>query len=81
MSFLLITEDSEIGREFIFEKPDFKEANITHTFIIDEITISDELKSSDDFAKIREESKRKGRIIRKAIIDGHEITNEKEFVA
>jgi len=77
----LVTEDSEIGRGFIFEKPDFKEANITHTFIIDEIIISDELKQSNDFAKIREESKRKGRIIRKAVIDGHEIINEKEFSA
>ena len=34
-----------------------------------------------DFAKIREMAKRKGKIIRKAEIDGHEVINEKEFLA
>ncbi len=77
----LKTTDSELGRSFVFEKSDFKEAEINHTFLIDEMIISDELKGEKDFAKIREMAKRKGKIIREAVIDGQEINSEKEFVA
>jgi hypothetical protein len=77
----LVTTDSEIGKDFVFEKPDFKQAEINHTFLIEEIIVPEELKSSDDFARIREESKRKGKIIREAIIDSQKIKTEKEFVA
>ena len=57
----LITNDSELGRSFVFEKPDFKSADINHTFFIDEIIAP---KGETDFAKIRELAKRKGRILR-----------------
>ena len=77
----LVTTDSELGRSFIFEKPDFKEAEINHTFLIKEIIIPDELKQEKDFAKIREMAKKKGKIIREAVIDGEEVNSEKEFVA
>jgi len=77
----LITTDKNIASSFIFERPDFKEASINHTFVINEIVIPDELKKSNDFAKIREESKRKGKIIREATIDGQKLREEKEFSA
>ncbi len=77
----LVTTDKELGQSFVFEKPDFKDAEVNHTFIITGLIISDELKSSNDFAKIREEAKRKGKIIRKTIIDGQESTQEFDFEA
>jgi len=77
----LKTRNKAIGDSFIFEKPDFKEAEINHTFLINEIIVPDELKGSKDFAKIREESKRKGKIIRKAKIDGQDMIKEIDFEA
>ncbi len=77
----LKTSDSEIGKSFVFEKPDFSNALIKHIFVIEKIEIPEELKNSKDFAKIREESKRVGKIIRIANIDGKEERREKEFGA
>ena len=77
----LITYDNKIVESFVFEKLEFKEAIISHTFIISEIVIPDELKKSGNFAKIREESKRKGKIIRIANLDGQVIKSEKYFTA
>jgi len=74
----LITTDKEIGRSFVFEKEDFKEANITHHFIITELILPEDEK---DFSKIRELAKRKGKIIREAEIDGKRTTKEYEFEA
>jgi len=73
----LTTTDAELGKSFVFEKEDFKKAEIKHTFVIESIEIPTELKSSNDFALIREESKRKGKIIREAMIDG--VPEKKEF--
>lgn len=77
----LKTKNKSIAESFIFEKSDFKEAEINHIFIIDQIIIPDELKNSKDFARIREESKRKGKIIRKSLIDGKEEVREIDFEA
>lgn len=77
----LSTNDPELGRSFVFERPNFKKAEITHHFIIEQIEIPEELKNSKDFEKIREGSKRKGKIIREAVIDGQDIISEKEFEA
>lgn len=77
----LKTGDRDIGKSFIFEKPDFKTAEINHTFFIDKIIIPDELKASNDFALIREKSKRAGRILRKGEIDGQHIKKEYEIEA
>jgi len=74
----LKTTDKELGKSFIFEKPNFKEANITHDFIIEELILPEDEK---DFAKIRELAKRKGKIIREAEIDGKKLIRECEFVA
>ena len=77
----LITKDKEIVNSFVFEVSDFKEANISHTFIIEEIIIPDDLKQEEDFAKVREMAKRKGKIAREAVIDGKKFICAKEFVA
>lgn len=77
----IITTDEKIGRGFVFEKQDFKKADIIHNFIIESIEIPEELKKSDDFLLIREESKRKGKIIRDAEIDGEKIKKEIAFEA
>ena len=77
----LKTSDSEIGKSFVFEKPDFNNALIKHIFLIEKIEIPGELKNSKDFAMIREKSKRIGKIIRIANIDGKEEKSEKVFGA
>jgi hypothetical protein len=71
----LKTTDKKLAESFIFEAPDFKTARINHTFLIDSIEIPAELKTSQDFALIREKSKRVGRILRVAEID--EVKSEK----
>ncbi len=83
----LKTSDGEIGKSFIFDTlkgtsvPDFKEAKINHYFYIDKIEVPEELKKSEDFALIREKSKRVGRILRKSEIDGIKKEEELEFSA
>lgn len=77
----IVTSDHELGSSFVFEKPDFKKAEISHTYIIKEIEIPEEVKKTEDFAKMREEAKRRGTIIREAEIDGKKIKKEKDFVA
>jgi len=74
----LITKDKELGISFIFEKPDFKKAEITHNFIIKDIIKPE---GETDFAKIRELAKRKGKIIRDTLIDEKKSTKEVEFIA
>lgn len=77
----LVTIDKEIADSFIFENPNFKNAVINHTFIITEIIIPEELRESKDFALIRERAKRKGIIVRNAVIDEQILKEEKEFIA
>jgi len=74
----LITTDAGWGRSFVFEKPDFDNAEINHPFLITELIYPE---GEKDFARIRELAKRKGKIIREAKIDGQIIKTEKEFVA
>jgi len=77
----LITTNALIGEEFVFETRNFKDALVNHTFVIENIEIPEELKKSEDFAKIREESKRVGKILRIAEIDGSVKKSELEFSA
>jgi len=74
----LKTPDIEIAKSFVFEKTDFKQVLVNHTFYIDEIIMPE---GETDYAKIRKMAKRKGKIIRTAIIDGQEMKSEKEFEA
>lgn len=74
----LITTDAKLGQSFIFENPNFKQADINHTFFINELVMPS---GEKDFAKIRELAKRSGKIKRDAIIDGKEFVKEFNFVA
>jgi len=74
----LKTLDLELGKSFIFERLDFKIAEINHTFVITDFIMPE---GEKDFAKIRELAKRKGKIIREAEIDGRVVKSEKDFVA
>lgn len=75
----LITNDQEIGKSFVFEKADFKLAEIKHNFIIEKIIMPET--EEKDFAKIREMAKRQGKIIRISKIDEVEDKKEYEFTA
>jgi len=74
----LSTSDEKVATDFVFEKPAFKNAEISHDFLIEELILPPEEK---DFAKIRELAKRKGKIIRYGTIDGEKFKREKEFEA
>jgi hypothetical protein len=74
----ITTSDESIAKDFIFEKPDFKTAEISHDFIIKELIVP---KEERDFAIAREKAKRKGVIIRRAEIDGVKTAREIEFEA
>jgi len=74
----IVTNDEKVAGSFVFEKLDFKEANISHDFIIEEMVLP---KGETDFAKMRELAKRKGKIVRRAVIDGKTMNSEKEFEA
>ncbi len=72
------TDDRNIAESFIFEKKNFKNAMVNHTFFIEAIV---QPKGETDYAKIREMAKRKGKIVRESDIDGEKIKSEKEFEA
>ncbi len=74
----LITEDASIGQSFVLEKSDFKLAEISHDFMITDIIRPE---GETDFARIRELAKRKGKIIRKAVIDDQNMNSELDFEA
>jgi len=63
----------------ITDLKDFKKVEVTHTIIVDEIIVPKELK--EDFAQARLAAKRKGKIIKKSIIDKKEFEEEIEFEA
>ena len=77
------TSDMTVVKNLIFdsEAQNFKQVEITHTFVIQEIIIGDELKKEKDFATVREKAQRKGKIVRKLKVDGKDVVKEKEFVA
>ncbi len=77
----LKTKDKSIADDFIFEASDFKEVIVNHTYFIESIEVPEELKKSEDFAKMREEAFRVGKVVRKARIDDQEKTTELELRA
>ena len=72
----ITTTDKMLAEDFVFEIPDFKKAEIDHKFIINEII---QPEGETDYARIRELAKRKGEIIREALIDGKEIRKKMDF--
>lgn len=75
----LVTTDEKIGKSFVWEKSSFKDALISHDFIIEEIVVPEYLKKEKDFAIVREKSLRKGKIVRRGEIDSEKIFEEKAF--
>jgi len=71
--------------DFFWDLPECKKASVEHVFLIKEIVMSKEearpsvATPETDYAKIRELSKRKGRIVRIANADGKEIKTERDF--
>jgi hypothetical protein len=77
----VVTKDKKLAESFVYEKPNFKNAEISHDYIIEEIVIPEYLKKEKDFAIVREKSLRKGRILRRGTIDGEIIKKELPFEA
>ena len=69
--------EKDLSEEFIWEKKDFKEAEASHIFVIDELVVPKELEN--DYARARIEAKRKGKIIRELNIDGEKKVIEKDI--
>ena len=78
----LKSDDKELVKELLFDVDGFKEVIVNHTFMIDEIVVVDELKAEagEDYKRIKEEAKRKGKVVRKLVVDGVEKVVEKEFL-
>jgi hypothetical protein len=78
------TKDKDLVDGLIFDvhAGSFKVVEIGHEFNINEVVITDEMKveAGEDYAKIREMAKKKGKIVRKIEIDGQEFIEEKEFI-
>ena len=76
----LVTKDKELAKDILFDVDidNFNKAEISHMFIIKEIILP---KNESDPSKIRELAKRKGKIIRKILVDGKESMKEKDFSA
>jgi len=74
----LITTDKNLIKNLIFDFDNFKKIEINHDFIINDLILP---KGEEDFVKIREMAKRKGKIIRKILVDDKQLVKEKEFEA
>ncbi len=69
-----------LHNEFLFDIPSvFKKVRTEHTYVINDIVIPAELKKEKDFEKVRMGALRKGKLIRKIIVDGKETIKEKEM--
>lgn len=72
----------QLHNEFLFDLPsEFKKIRVSHCYIITDIIMPKILKGERDFALLRVLAKRKGKVIRNAIIDGKEVRSEKSFTA
>jgi len=70
----------KIKNDFLFDwEGDFKNAEIHHTYHIEELVVAPELLKKDA-AKARLEAKRKGKIIREKIVDGQKSRTEIEML-
>lgn len=68
--------------EFLFDLAnEFKKVHIEHKYIINEIIIPKEFEKEKDFEKVRQLAKKKGKLIRKIVVDGKESEKEIDFLA
>ena len=65
--------------EFLWDAADFTKAIITHTYIVEDIQVSDELLNEDP-VRARKEAKRKGKLIRQIDLDGEVSKEEFELL-
>jgi len=72
----------EVIEEFLFDHDieSFKAAEITHTYLIDDIKVDEALVEKDP-NRAREEAVRNGKIVRFVTIDGEEFKSEFDFSA
>jgi len=79
------TNDIHLVKELIFDKEveSFKKIEIAHDFFIDEIVVDENLKkeAKGDFALIKEMAKRKGKIVRRIVVDEKKLMKETGFEA
>jgi hypothetical protein len=71
---------TRVKEDFFWDLGDCRKAKAVHEYQISEIVRGD-LGDSEDFAKMRELAKRKGKLIRTIDNDGEEIKNETDFEA
>ncbi|MAG39916.1 hypothetical protein CMI41_03040 [Candidatus Pacearchaeota archaeon] len=76
----LKTNNSEIINEILFDVSDFKELKINHTINITDIVYPDNMEELSP-KEVRKQAKRKGVVVRNAVVDGANKVSEKEFVA
>jgi len=76
----LKTNDKSFVEELFFDCIGFNEVKVNHTILISDIIYPKDITDMKP-AEVRENSKRKGKVIRKVNCDGKEETREAEFVA
>lgn len=69
---------SKIKEDLFWDIPESKKVAISHDIKVEQIIMPENEK---DYAKIRELAKRKGKLVRKAVIDGKESSKEVDFEA
>lgn len=74
----LKTSDRGIIEDLFFDTPNFETIGLKHTLEINQIIVP---AGEKDPAKMRELAKRKGKILREAMVDGKKINSSKEFIA
>ena len=74
----LKTTNSAITKQLLFDVTEFKQAKISHAFVITDIETP---KNEPDPIKMRENAIRKGTLVRKLMIDGKESKKEIVFSA
>ena len=76
------TNDLELVHALLFDiKTSFKIAEVSHTIIINEVIITNEMKkiAGDNFGQLRKMAKKKGILIRTLDVDGQVFIEEKKF--
>lgn len=76
----LKTKDFEKIKDLFFDVNSFNNLSIEHTIIVENIEYPSNFSKMKP-EEVREKSKRKGKIIRKVVVDGVEKITEKEFFA
>lgn len=74
------TSNKQIIEDLFFDYSDFKNISVNHVINVEEIVYPENMDSMRP-EEVRENSKRKGKIIRNIEVDGQQEVNESDFVA